>query len=357
MAFQEVAGSLGTLRHEEVLEKICTIMSLNSVPPIPRKYRVLPLCENLHFHGRAVELEELSNALLGKDADKLLIHSIIGLSGVGKSQLALKFVYQNLQDFEGVFWISADNDVKLAQGFATIAKEVGIIDEGSTLPLDAVREITKRWLKTNSESCLRILWYPDLIKTGCKWLLVLDNVENLDFVHPYLPTGATGRVIMTSQNRETFQNPVITSIWLQPLSAEEGVALLASMLPVNIMQRRDTLDNIEKMPVACGGLPLALSRVARNVCNYHYSMADLLQQSPTIYHKEAIINRTPLPDYFHEGKLSTLWDNTLNTLSRPARYLINLFTFFDLDAIPEDLIKTQKSVNQDLQMEIADEHV
>ena len=122
------------------------------MPPIPisyasGKYRLLPQLENHQFCGRTADLEKLAKTLLCSPTDSLLIHSIIGLSGVGKSQLALKFVYQNLQLFSGVFWVSADNDAKLAQGFANIADEIGI-GKQSTLPLDALREMVKRWLKT-----------------------------------------------------------------------------------------------------------------------------------------------------------------------------------------------------------------
>ena len=123
------------------------------MPPIPthctsNKYRVLPQLENREFHGRTADLENLAKILLSSPIDGLLIHSIIGLSGVGKSQLALKFLYQNLHHFEGVFWVSADKESKLARGFADIANEIGATQRESDLPLDALREMVKRWLKT-----------------------------------------------------------------------------------------------------------------------------------------------------------------------------------------------------------------
>ena len=184
---------------------------------------------------------------------------------------------------------------------------------------------------------------------------MLDNVNNLDLIHPYLPTGASGRIIITSQNRETMQSPVTTSTWLQPLSPEEGTALFASLLPENIMQEQHALENAARISSACGGLPLALSRAARYVSDSHHSMTDLLQHSASVFKKNSILNKVPLQDYFHKGNLSTLWDPSFDSLSHQAKYLVNLFTFFDSDAIPEDLIQTQRNVNPDLRSRLVDE--
>ena len=145
---------MNTLRHEELLERISSGMSATSMRSLPRRYRVLPLLENPRFYGRATDLENLAKAFLADPIDRLLIHSIIGLSGVGKSQLALKFIYQNLQNFDGAFWVSADSEFKIVKGFADIANEVDAIEQASTLPFDAVREITKRWFKTTGVSLL-----------------------------------------------------------------------------------------------------------------------------------------------------------------------------------------------------------
>ena len=197
----------------------------------------------------------------------------------------------------------------------------------------------------------------ELMSIDCKWLLVLDNVISLDRVHPYLPIGANGRIILTSQTRETTHNPITSSTWLQPLCPEEGAALLVSMLPEAVTLAKETLEIAAKFSIACGGLPLALSRGAGYIRNSHSSIQDLLRQSTSVYDKSSILDKSPHQGYFHKGDLSELWDPSINYLTPPARYLANLFVFFDLDTIPTNLIKLQAAIHPDVQTQLTDENM
>ena len=356
-AFHERKFHTDAIHHEELLDRLP--MSLAPIDRASGKYRVLPHLENRQFHGRKADLEELTKAILSSPTDGL-IHSIIGLSGVGKSQLALKFIYQNLHHFDGVFWTSANDGSKIAQGFASIADEIGIRNKESTLPLDALRELVIRWLENTGMTPCRAscsVAHMKLMSLDCRWLLVLDDVGSLDDVHPYLPIGANGRIILTSQTRESSPNSVASFTLLQPLCPKDGAALLVSMLPEAATLAEETDETAAKISSACGGLPLALSRGAGYIRNSHSSMQDLLRQSAYMYEKSSILNKSSLQGYFHKGDLSVLWDSSINTLTPPARYLANLFVFFDLDTIPENLIKLQPGTCTNIQTQLTDENM
>lgn len=69
-----------------------------------------------------------------------------GMPGVGKTQTALSFVYDNLTYFSAVFWISASTEQKTVQGFVEIARLLGL-NNGivSPEPVETV-DAVKRWL-------------------------------------------------------------------------------------------------------------------------------------------------------------------------------------------------------------------
>ena len=127
------------------------------------------------------------------------------------------------------------------------------------------------------------------------------------------------------------------------------------MLPENATPTKEISEIAAKFSTACGGLPLALSRGAGYICNSHSSIQDLLRQSTSVYDKSSILNKIPLQGYFHKGDLSALWDPSIDTLTPPARYLANLFVFFDLDIIPENLIKLYAPARTDIQAQLTDE--
>ena len=150
VAFHRLARELSSRNHEEILATIAAIPAQHASPVHKRsKHRLIPLPENPYFFGRQNELGLMSKELLAATKNKLAIYSIIGCSGVGKSQLALQFVYSHFEKFTAIFWVSADGALKTAQGYMDIAVEVGLFakdEDGGGL--DATRDAVKRWLRT-----------------------------------------------------------------------------------------------------------------------------------------------------------------------------------------------------------------
>src|ERR1700732_5121704 len=78
----------------------------------------VPYDQNPHFTGRQSSLERLSMALHDKKP-KQYNHriSLHGLGGVGKTQVALEYVYRHKSEYQYVFWISAVDRAQLLSGF------------------------------------------------------------------------------------------------------------------------------------------------------------------------------------------------------------------------------------------------
>jgi hypothetical protein len=112
----------------------------------------IPYGVSEQFYGREDILEKMKNTLdpEGDSASKCLV--LHGLGGVGKTKIALQYVYSSRDLFDAVLWISADTPIKLTQGFLEASRRLGLTpsdDDGQ----DAVASVSKvkAWLAETRE--------------------------------------------------------------------------------------------------------------------------------------------------------------------------------------------------------------
>ena len=90
--------------------------------------------------------------------------ALIGLGGVGKSQLAIEHTHRTRERSPDtwVFWVHASNAARFEQGYRDIADVVKIA--GREDPKAHIFKLVHDWLR------------------GCegKWLMILDNVDDAD---------------------------------------------------------------------------------------------------------------------------------------------------------------------------------
>jgi hypothetical protein len=108
---------------------------------------------------------------------------LVGLAGVGKTQLAVEYAYAAKAAYEVVWWVRAqDLGVALTdmgQLAAEPALDLGISVEFA--PKEAVRALG-RWLQRHD-----------------RWLLILDNLEDPSQLKALLPPTLGGDVLVTSR--------------------------------------------------------------------------------------------------------------------------------------------------------------
>jgi hypothetical protein len=93
----------------------------------------VPYNRNVHFTGRDDELNDLRGSLASNEPARR-VQVICGLGGVGKTQLALEYVYRNQDLYKIVWWINADEPATLALGYAKLATHIGMhVPEGTSL--------------------------------------------------------------------------------------------------------------------------------------------------------------------------------------------------------------------------------
>ena len=183
-----------------------------------------------YFLGRESELSQMQH-YLEKFKKKTFILAVVGIGGVGKTQLILEFANQNREYFGATWYINAESRSKIEASFMEMA---------DILQIDMTLKI--------SDLTRKVLIH--LGRQIIPWLLVYDGVVNPKDIDSFVPHGK-GMVLITSRN----------SCWdlcipLQGLDRESSLVLLENMTRIE----RSTCA--ERIAEELGDLPLALCQAA-----------------------------------------------------------------------------------------------
>jgi hypothetical protein len=113
----------------------------------------IPFGINEQFYGRDDILQQVKRALDREEGDRQCKSLVLyGLGGVGKTKTALQYVNNSRDRFDAIFWISADNSIKLMQSFLEVSRRLGLSPENDDAQ-DAVAAISKVkiWLSETRE--------------------------------------------------------------------------------------------------------------------------------------------------------------------------------------------------------------
>jgi hypothetical protein len=109
-----------------------------------------PYGENLNFVGRGDTLDRIRRSLDPTQDDRHVqrTFALCGLGGVGKTQTAIKYVFNNMSDFEVVLFAHSATKTKLLECFKVFAEELGLLGEGPYEGKDPnlARETLVSWL-------------------------------------------------------------------------------------------------------------------------------------------------------------------------------------------------------------------
>ncbi|KAB8213646.1 kinesin light chain [Aspergillus novoparasiticus] len=228
----------------------------------------LPFERNHKFIGRNAELDTLKQKLLvNKDCQKV---ALSGLGGIGKTQVALRFAYSVKEDCPeySIFWVQALSMETFELSCREIAGVLGIRQE-----------------QEGGEELKSLVRQRLSAKTAGKWLLVIDNADDLDLLRgtyqtegflAFLPESDGGLTIFTTRHGAVAQYLTGSDVVeIGKMTRQETTDLLEKSLV-----RKNPSDNSEtvvNLLTELDYLPLAITQAAAYINTNKSSISEYLR--------------------------------------------------------------------------------
>lgn len=275
----------------------------------------LPLFRSQNFFGRRSVLERMEAHFQDKTNYEDHAFGLYGEIGVGKSYLALEFMHQNKRQFNYRFWVYADTEERIKTSMDDIAHQIGISTATQLLEPEHSANAIKSWLQRNPG-----------------WLLVFDNVEDINLIVPYWPQEyhLDSYIIMTSRDHRTTRQ-MTAHVKLECFTEAEGTEWFWSIIA---SEDRD----LSEKPLATeivkllGGLPLAVDHVAASIAACDQSLEDFLAE----YRSDELLALENLRDanFLNNQDMRTAYDEYLSKLPAEADDLMDIISLLAPDSIP-----------------------
>lgn len=301
---------------------------------------------NPTFFGREEILEAIEKALLPPSKDgscvraenkSLRSYALCGMGGIGKTEIAIEFMFAQKEKFDAIFWLQADNTTKLREGFSHIAVELSLEDPQEAKDQVTNTNIVKHWLANPFRHP-----NPKVTTERAEWLLVLDNADNLEDLKNFWPQDGQGAVLITSRNPRAKE-----SIYHEFSGTD--LSCFSDLDAAEFLLRR-TQQGRQEPAVAVarklGGYPLGLIQMSAIINHMDYTFEEFLLK----YDEKGLGELLRLkpgwqPDtYVHT--VASVW--TLDRLDKQSSSLLDVMSLLDPDGIPEELfIKGAQDIQLD----------
>ncbi len=288
---------------------------------------MVPFRRNPFFTGREDILTRLHNALHSqKVVSSMPVYAISGLGGIGKTQVVIEYAYRSREDYQAILWVRADSPETLLGEIGALAQALDLPEKEASDQSRLTRAI-KRWFQNQNG-----------------WLLILDNVEDLEILEEVLPPVHQGHVLLTSRALAT--GALAQRIDLEPLDTQDGVVLLlrrAKRIAPDASVKEICMQDYEcanEVAMSMGGLPLALDQAGAYLEETGCSLSSYLERYRT--QRTALLSlRGGTTHSDHPASVVMTFSLTIGQVERMqpvATELLRCCSFLHPDAIPEELL-------------------
>ena len=308
-----------------MIEDLSSLQASAPRAALPPVWNV-PYPRNSFFIGRDEVLERLHAQLQAGQASALSQpQAIIGLGGIGKTQITVEYAYRFHQDYQVVLWARAESTEALTSSYVTIASLLNLPEKEAQEQKITVQAV-KIWLQNHS-----------------RWLLILDNADDLSLVPAFLPPALGGHLLLTT--RAFAVGHLASRLEVDTLSAEQGALFL--LRRASLVAPDATLEQVSpherdlaaQVSQELGGLPLALDQAGA----YLEATGTALAAYQQIYqqHRTALLAQRRAQGTDHPEPVASTWSLSfarVEETNHAAADLLRLCAYLAPDAIAEEIL-------------------
>ncbi|KAF1812000.1 hypothetical protein P152DRAFT_507770 [Eremomyces bilateralis CBS 781.70] len=274
--------------------------------------------------------------------------ALVGLGGVGKSQIAIRYCYdiRDTSPQTSIFWVYASTKARFEEAYRDIADRLEL--PGRENPKADILRLVRNWLCE---------------ETNGQWTMVLDNVDDVETFSSrkgeqdkpsesppaslavYLPQSPNGSILITSRNKDAaaglaggYKN--IKEV--QAMDEAQGLQLLRNKLLQDALTD-DTIDLLRALDY----IPLAITQAAAYINRRaRMTISKYLDEFRRNNNKRENLLNWDIDDIRRDDSASnsvvTTWQISFERIrkERPsAADLLSLMSFFNPQGIPESILR------------------
>ncbi|KAI9854168.1 MAG: hypothetical protein M1813_001338, partial [Trichoglossum hirsutum] len=375
--------ALGSLRYDAKVEKITAVVrgyiltltyhaaASSTLRPLagrtlprPAPSSTVPFRRDPHFVDREI-LAEI-DCKSQQSASRV---ALVGLGGVGKSQLAVEYSYrvQEKSPATWVFWVHASSITRFEEGYRKIAERAKL--PGWDQPDVDILRLVYSWLCDEANG---------------RWVIIIDNADDLGvFTCPSdrrkgskddvfsnaaaallesLPQSPNGSILITSRSRDVafrLTGSYADIIRVYPMDQPHALALLRNKLESSFEQ-----DDAVALVEALDYMPLAITQAAAYISQRapRATVSRYLQDLRKDDRDRAKLLDIDMEDSRRDGTASNsiiaTWQISFKHIrkERPsATRLLSLMSLFDRRGIPESLLDSRYQEDNDASSDFEDD--
>ncbi|OCK72835.1 hypothetical protein K432DRAFT_411387, partial [Lepidopterella palustris CBS 459.81] len=344
----DLQGYIQTLTYYHAAASSTLRPPIRNPSPRPTPSSTVPFRRDRDFVDRDI-LSEI-HQICSQPASRA---ALVGLGGVGKSQLAIEYSYQvrERSPETWVFWVHASSATRFEEGYRKVAERVKV--PGWDKPEADVLRLVSNWLCD---------------ETNGHWVMIVDNADDpsvfyqqgdgsaskdgssssappANSLSDFLPQSPNGSILITSRNRELaykLTEHASDIIKVDPMDQGHALALLQKKLGPDFKEHDAVklLQTLDYMPLAITQAAAYISQRAPRTTVSSY-LQDLLRGDK----ERARLLKKDVGDSRRDGRASNsiiaTWQISFEHIrqNKPsAARLLSLMSLFDRQGIPESLL-------------------
>ncbi|MGW4292777.1 FxSxx-COOH system tetratricopeptide repeat protein [Micromonospora chersina] len=276
--------------------------------PLPTAWKVPP--PNRFFVGRTEVIHRLAESMPAPG--RVAVHALVGLGGVGKTQVAAQYIRQFAQAYDAVCWIACERPELIGEQFAAFAVAAGLVPE-------------------EAKASAGVAAAQAYFRSQNRVLLVFDDVEARDDVLQWLPD-KSAHVLITSRN--PLWVGVAEPLVITEFARDESVVALRAQLPsINY-------NEAHRLAWALGDLPLAIAQAADFLGVTGMSVDTYLDALKE--HAVDLLGNEPPPAGYPSSLAAAviIAAERVNSEDQAARQLLTLAAHLSSEPIPVDVFRS-----------------